>query len=56
MAEYIENGTSLAWLIDPIESKAYIFSASDVQTLEKPLSLSGEPFMPGFILDLKDIW
>jgi Uma2 family endonuclease len=56
MTEYIENGTSLAWLIDPLESKAYIFSRDEVQTLRKPLSLSGEPFMPGFILDLKDIW
>lgn len=56
MTEYIENGTSLGWLIDPIESKAYVFSAVEVQTLTKPISLSGEPFMPGFVLDLKDIW
>jgi Uma2 family endonuclease len=57
MVQYIENGVSIAWLIDPIESKAYVYGpGNDVQILEKPASLSGEPFLPGFVLDMKEIW
>jgi Uma2 family endonuclease len=56
MRQYIENGAALGWLIDPIESKAYIYDAGSVQELLKPDFLFGDPFMPGFVLDLTEIW
>jgi len=56
MGQYIENGASLGWLIDPPESKVYIYNAEGFQELAKPDSVSGEPFMPGFVLDLTEIW
>lgn len=55
MEVWITNGCQLAWLIDPIENKAYIYKPnfplkelSDFDT-----KLSGEDLLPGFELDLK---
>ena len=59
MEEYISNGTRLGWLIDPLDSaqRAYIYrSSTDVEILERPESLSGEPELPGFVFDLNSIW
>ena len=66
MEEYIENGARLGWLIDPLDPRrrVYIYRpgadveipGSDVEILEGPESLSGEPELPGFTLDLKFIW
>ena len=59
MAEYIENGVRLGWLIDPLDPRrrVYVYRPdSDVEILEAPESLSGEPELPGFMLDLKLIW
>jgi Uma2 family endonuclease len=57
MEEYIENGASLGWLIDPIECKVYVYRPEkEVETLENPAEVSGEPFLQGFKLNLKEIW
>jgi len=55
MEAWIANGCQLAWLIDPIEKKAYIYKPnfplkelSDFDT-----RLSGGDLLPGFELDLK---
>jgi Uma2 family endonuclease len=57
MQEYIENGTSLGWLIDPLERKVHIYRQnSEVEILENPMEISGEPFLKGFTLNLKEIW
>ena len=57
MAEYMENGVRLAWLLDTVECRAYIHRpGADIEILERPESLSGEPELPGFTLDLKPIW
>jgi Uma2 family endonuclease len=56
MQEYIENGCSLGWLIDPKLRKVEIYrSNQNVETLNNPQSLSGEDILPGFILELSDI-
>ena len=59
MEEYIENGVRLGWLIDTmdIRRRVYIYRpGAEVEVLEGPESLSGDPELPGFILDLGFIW
>ncbi|MEM9923187.1 MAG: Uma2 family endonuclease [Cyanobacteria bacterium P01_D01_bin.50] len=57
MEEYIQNGTRLAWLIDRVNRKVYIYrSKNTVEELDNPSTLSGEDVLPGFVLDLAGIW
>ena len=57
MEEWTENGAQLGWLIDPLEKRVYVYRPqTEVEVLEGPLTLSGEPLLPGFTLDLKEIW
>lgn len=57
MEEYIAGGASLGWLIDPIERRVYAYRPEkEVETLENPTEISGEPFLKGFTLNLKEIW
>ena len=56
MTEYMENGASLGWLIDPSKGKVYIYrQEKDVEILEKPKTLSGESLLKGFKIDLSEI-
>jgi Uma2 family endonuclease len=57
MREYIENGARLGWLIDRKNQTVEIYRPNqDVELLEHPISLSGEDVLPGFVLDLTEIW
>ena len=57
MEEYIENGVRLGWLIDPRQRRVYIYRPGEtVQVLEDPATVSGDPELPGFTLDLREIW
>ncbi|BBD69403.1 hypothetical protein NIES4072_32640 [Nostoc commune NIES-4072] len=57
MREYIENGACLGWLIDRKNQKVEIYRPSrDVEVLNKPANLSGEDILPGFVLDLTEVW
>lgn len=57
MREYLENGASLGWLIDRKNQKVEIYRQNrDVEVLDHPLSLSGEDVLPGFVLDLTEVW
>ncbi|BAZ80705.1 MAG: Uma2 family endonuclease [Sphaerospermopsis sp.] len=57
MVEYLENGVRLAWLIDRKQQKVYIYRPSQpVEELDHPQTLNGEDILPGFILDLTEIW
>lgn len=57
MQEYIENGVSLGWLIDPTEKQIFIYRQNaEVEVLENPNEISGEPLLQGFVLILKEIW
>ena len=57
MEEYIENGAQLGWLIDARERKVYIYRpGEEVICLENPDSISGDPLLPGFELDLRRLW
>ena len=57
MQEYIENGAKLGWLIDRKNHKVEVYRQGfDVEILDNPNSLSGENVLPGFILDLAEVW
>ena len=59
MQEYMENGVRLGWMIDPLDPQHRVYTYrpnSDVEILEGPETLSGEPELPGFTLDLKPVW
>ena len=57
MQEYINNGVSLGWLIDRTTRQVYIYTPdSEVKSLDNPQTISGEPILSGFVLDLAKIW
>ena len=57
MREYIANGSCLGWLIDRKNQKVEIYRQNqDVEILDHPRTLSGEDVLPGFVLDLTDVW
>ena len=54
MQEYIENGVSLAWLIDRRNQQALVYrSDGSVTAYPKTAVLDGEAVAPGFQLDLQ---
>jgi Uma2 family endonuclease len=57
MAEFIANGVSLGWLIDPSTRRVYVYQPDqEVVVLENPESVSGEPLLPGFSLQMAKLW
>lgn len=57
MAEYIENGARLGWLIDPKNKRVYVYRPNaEVKILENPETVSGESVLENFSLDLREIW
>ena len=57
MQEYIENGTSLGWLIDTETRRILVFQPQKkLFSLEKPEVLSANEVLMGFQLDMQKIW
>jgi Uma2 family endonuclease len=57
LQEYIDNGARLGWLIDPASRMVYVYRPNQpVEHLENPTTISGEPVLAGFVLDLQRIW
>ncbi|MBW4663630.1 MAG: Uma2 family endonuclease [Chroococcus sp. CMT-3BRIN-NPC107] len=57
MQEYIDNGASLGWLIDRQNQKVYIYRPNrEAEMLDNPKSVSGDPELPGFVLQMAKIW
>jgi len=57
MQEYIDNGARLGWLIDPLDKRVYVYRPSQpVESLDNPTSLSGDPVLPGFVLQVWELW
>ena len=57
MAEYIANGAVLGWLIDPSKREVFVYRPDrDVERLDEPDCLSGDPLMAGFELRMDRIW
>ena len=57
MAEYLANGARLGWLLDPLEKQVFVYRPdAPVEHLKEPATLSGEPVLAGFTLDLARVW
>jgi Uma2 family endonuclease len=57
MQEYIDNGARLGWLIDPQNRHVYRYRPdAEVEILEDPATLSGDPILPGFVIDAQSIF
>ncbi len=56
MEEYIANGARLGWLLDPFENLAVIYRPGQKpERLHSPTIISGDPVLPGFKFDFRDI-
>lgn len=56
MQEYRDNGASLGWLIDRPNQQVYVYTPNSVKCLDNPQTVSGDPLLSGFVLDLTKIW
>ena len=57
MQEYLDNGVQLGWLIEPSAKTVEIYRLNQqVEVSNNPQALSGENVLPGFVLDLSDIF
>ena len=57
MQEYLDNGVKLGWLIEPSAKTVEIYRyGQPVEILNNPQTLSGEDVLPGFTLDLTEIF
>jgi Uma2 family endonuclease len=57
MQEWIDNGVRLGWLIDRKQKRVYIYRPGvEVECVDNPATVSGEPVLPGFVLDMSKIW
>ena len=56
MEEYIANGARLGWLLDPLQNRATIYvPGQQAQEIEEPTILRGDPVLPGFQFDFREI-
>lgn len=57
MQEYMDNGAQLGWLIDTKERQVHVYRPNQpVEALDDPASISGEPLLTGFTLNMEEIW
>jgi Uma2 family endonuclease len=57
MEEYIANGAAMGWLIDPLTRSVHIYRpGQEPFILENPEVVSGDPVLPGFRLEMGDLW
>ena len=57
MQEYLDNGVRLGWLIEPAAKTVEIYRINEqVEVSNNPKTLSGEDVLPGFVLDLSNIF
>jgi Uma2 family endonuclease len=57
MQEYLANGARLGWLIDLPDRVVYVYRPNQpVRRLGNPATISGDPVLPGFVLDLQRVW
>ena len=55
--EFVENGSALGWLIDPIRRTVEAFCAGRAPAVfDAPATMSGSPALPGFLLHLASVF
>ena len=54
MEIYLANGAQLGWLIDPYRRQVHLYRPGvDVEILDDPETLHGDPVMPGFAFEVR---
>jgi len=57
MEEYIANGALLGFLIERNPRQVHVYRPNqEPEILENPDAVSGDPEMPGFVLQMARIW
>ena len=57
LSEYIASGAELGWIIDPYNRQVHIYRPGlPTEILDNPTSISADPTLPGFTLNLTEIW
>ncbi len=57
MQEYLINGILLGWLIDRKNRQVYVYRPNqDIEILDNPETVKGDPELPGLILQMAKIW
>ncbi len=53
MAEWMEAGARLGWMLDPIDQRVYVFRPGrEIEIQENPAVLYGEDVLPGFVFEV----
>ena len=57
MREYVDNGARLGWLIDPPGRQMFVHRPGEpVERFDEPESVSADPVLSGFRLEMGDVW
>jgi Uma2 family endonuclease len=57
MQEYMVNGASLGWLIDPQAKQVFVFqSQQSMISLDNPDFLTADELLTGFRLNMQKVW
>jgi Uma2 family endonuclease len=57
LSDYFASGAQLVWIVDPSDQTLRAFTAKTEATLHRsPACVPGEPALPGFILNLADLF
>ena len=57
MDQYMENGARLGWLVDPFRKRVHVYRpGTAVEVLDDPATVPGEAVLPGFELNIREIW
>ena len=57
LEEYVANGARLGWLLNPEARQVLVYRPGRaVEVLDHAETVSADPELPGFVLDLKPIW
>ena len=55
--EISDPDARLGWLLDPAPRHVYVYRPdADVERLDDPETVAGDPVLPGFVLKLREIW
>jgi Uma2 family endonuclease len=57
MREYIVNGAEMGWLLDTQHRRVYVYRPGEIaQEIDNAETIFGDPLLPRFQLDLREIW